>query len=98
MSILTPWLGSMKLPVRIYGVVICFMLMLATHMFYIKNKIAGWKMFCGALLFVLSDSVLAVNKFYSPFAEADIIIMLTYGIAQLLITQGAIEYIRLANK
>jgi uncharacterized membrane protein YhhN len=98
MSILTPWLGSMKLPVRVYGVVICFMLMLAMHMFFIKNKSAGWKMFCGALLFVLSDSVLAVNKFYSPFTEADIIIMLTYGLAQLLIVQGAIEYIRSDNK
>ncbi|MES1214662.1 MAG: lysoplasmalogenase [Bacteroidota bacterium] len=98
MSILTPWLGSYKLPVRIYSVVICFMLMLSMHMLYIKNKKAGWKMFAGALLFVISDSVLAVNKFYISFIEADIIIMFTYGIAQLLIVQGAIEYILSDNK
>ncbi|MCW3118504.1 MAG: hypothetical protein JWM28_2586 [Chitinophagaceae bacterium] len=93
MSLLTPWLGPMKLPVRTYGVVICFMLMLAMHMLYLKNKKAGWNMFAGALLFVISDSVLAVNKFYFPFAEAGIIIMITYAIAQLLIVQGAIKYI-----
>jgi uncharacterized membrane protein YhhN len=93
MTILSPWLGSFKLPVRIYGVVICFMLMLAMHMLYIKNKKAGWDMFSGALLFILSDSVLAVNKFYIPFAEAGVIVMLTYGFAQLLIVRGAVHYI-----
>jgi uncharacterized membrane protein YhhN len=50
-------------------------------------------MFTGALLFVISDSVLAVNKFYQPFAFAPVLIMITYGLAQLFITQGAIEYI-----
>jgi len=100
MSMLSPWLGTMKLPVRIYGVVICFMLMLSMHMLYIKNRKAGWKMFAGACLFVLSDSVLAVNKFYIPFVEAGIITMFTYAAAQLLLVQGAIEYIRgrLENK
>ena len=93
MTILSPWLGTFKLPVRIYGVVICFMLMLAMHMLYIKNKKAGWDMFSGALLFILSDSVLAVNKFYIPFAEAGVIVMLTYGFAQLLIVRGAVHYI-----
>ena len=62
-------------------------------MFFIKNKKAGKLMMIGALLFVISDSVLAVNKFYSSFMEAGMIIMFTYGIAQLLIVQGAIEYI-----
>ena len=94
MTVLTPGLVNMKLPVGIYGVFICFMLMLAMHMLYIKNRNAGKKMFAGALLFVISDTVLAINKFYYPFMEAGIIIMITYGIAQLLIVQGAIEYIK----
>jgi uncharacterized membrane protein YhhN len=93
-TFLNPWLNDMKLPVRIYSVVICFMLMLSMHMFYIHNRKAGWKMFLGALLFVLSDSVLAINKFYISFIEAGPIIMLTYGLAQLFLVQGAIEYIR----
>ncbi len=98
MMMLSPSLGDMKLAVRIYGVVICFMLMLALHMLYIKDKIAGLMLMDGALLFVISDSVLAMNKFYSPFKGAGIIIMLTYGIAQLLITQGAIRYIVIKDK
>lgn len=93
-SILSPGLGDMKLPVRVYGVVICFMLMLALHMFFIKNKKAGLLMVSGAFLFVISDSILAVNKFYISFSEAGVLVMLTYGIAQLLIVEGAITYNR----
>ena len=97
MTVLSPGLGSMKLPVRIYGVFICFMLMLAMHMLYSKHRKAGLKMVAGALLFVLSDTVLAINKFYYSFMEADILIMITYGVAQLLIVQGSIEYIKGTN-
>lgn len=92
-SILSPWLGEMKLPVRIYGIVISFMFMLAMHMLFIKNNRAGLLMMAGALLFVISDSVLAINKFYHPFEMADVVVMTTYGFAQLLITEGAIRYI-----
>jgi len=92
-SFLSPYLGKMKLPVRVYGIVISFMFMLAMHMLFLKNKNAGrWMMF-GALLFVISDSLLAVNKFYLSFSFAGILIILTYGLAQLFITEGAIRYI-----
>lgn len=97
-TLLSPWLADMKLPVRVYGIVISFMLMLAMHMLFIKNKNAGWWMMLGAILFVISDSVLAINKFYQPFEMAGIAIMLTYGLAQLFITEGAIRYISSAYK
>ena len=93
-SVLSPFLGSMKLPVRIYGVVISFMLMLAMHMMLGKNKKAGLWMMLGAFLFVTSDSLLAFNKFYSSFDYAGIVVMLTYGLAQLFITEGAVQYIQ----
>jgi uncharacterized membrane protein YhhN len=93
-SLLSPFLGNMKLPVRIYGVVISFMLMLAMHMMLGKNKKAGWWMMLGAILFVASDSLLAFNKFYSSFNYAGIVVMLTYGLAQLFITEGAVQYIQ----
>ena len=101
-SILSPALNSpefhkMKLPVRIYGIVISFMVMLAMHMLFIKNRKAGRWMMLGALLFVVSDSVLAINKFERSFEAAGLIIMLTYGLAQLFITEGAIRYIRSAH-
>ena len=97
-SWLSPFLGEMKLPVRIYGIVISIMFMLAMHMFSIKNKIAGKWMIWGALLFVISDSVLAINEFYQPFEAANVIIMLTYGLAQLFIVKGAAYYIISSDK
>ncbi|MBL7710080.1 MAG: lysoplasmalogenase, partial [Chitinophagaceae bacterium] len=92
-AVLYPKLGDMKVPVPVYGIVISFMLLLALHMLYIKNSKAGQLMMAGAVLFILSDSVLAINKFYQPFEAAGLVIMLTYGMAQLLITKGAIAYI-----
>lgn len=94
---LSPYLGDKKLPVRIYGLVISFMFLLAMHMLYINNKMAGRLMMIGALLFVISDSVLAINKFYHSFDYADIIIMLTYGFAQFLIVTGLIRYLKQTN-
>lgn len=95
---LSPYLGEMKLPVRIYGLVISFMFMLAMHMSAIKNKGAGGWMMWGALLFVISDSVLAINQFYQSFEGAGVLIMLTYGFAQLFIVKGAIGYLISGDK
>lgn len=91
---LSPYLGDMQMPVTIYGIVISFMLMLALHMTLIRNKKAGNLMVLGALFFVVSDSVLAVNKFLQPFVPASFVIMSTYGLAQYLIVKGACRYIR----
>lgn len=93
-TLLSPYLGTMKLPVRIYGIFISFMFLLAMHMLFIKNKIAGRLMMTGALFFILSDSILAINKFYHAVEMAGILIMLTYGAAQFLIIEGAIKYFR----
>lgn len=92
-TLLSPHLGDMKLPVRIYGIVISFMFMLAMHMLFIKNKQVGKWMMLGAMLFVISDSVLAINKFYQSFELAGAVIMITYGLAQLFIVEGAGRYI-----
>ena len=54
-------------------------------------------MMAGAFLFVVSDSLLAINKFYQSFEMAGIIIMLTYGLAQLFIVHGAVKYINLED-
>ena len=91
--ILSPNLGDMKLPVRIYGIVISYMLIQALQTGRIKNHAAATLMIAGAVLFITSDSILAINKFYESFEYAGIAIMLTYGIAQLLITLGAVRYI-----
>lgn len=95
---LTPWLGEMRMPVRIYGLIISFMLMLALHMIYTRNRKAAKPLITGAVLFVLSDTLLAVDKFYQHFTGAGILIMVTYGLAQYLLVTGAIKYINAAKK
>ena len=94
---LFPYLGEMKLPVIIYGLVISTMLMLAMHMKQLKNKNAGTLLLLGAVFFVLSDSFLALNKFYNPFALANVLIMLTYGLAQLFLVLGAADLLTKQN-
>lgn len=96
-NLLSTHLADMKIPVLIYGGVISFMFMLAIHMLFIKNKAAGKWMMMGAFLFVMSDSILAINKFYQSFEAADLLIMLTYGLAQFFIVQGAGKYISEQN-
>lgn len=91
-------LDEMKIPVIVYGLIISIMFLLALHMLFIKNKEAGKMLMLGALFFVTSDSLLAINKFYQPFEMAGIFIMLTYGLAQLFITLGATGYIHSISK
>ena len=96
-TILYPSLGDMRIAVPVYGIVISFMLLVAMHMLFLENKPAGRLMLAGVLLFVISDSLLALNKFYQPFFGAGVMIMLTYIMAQLLIVTGALRYIRMAK-
>ncbi len=42
----------------------------------------------GAFLFMISDLILAINKFFTPFILAPYLIMITYMIAQFLIVKG----------
>ena len=47
----------------------------------------------GALLFITSDTLLAINRFISPLESARWAVMLTYGMAQLLIAWGALIHV-----
>ena len=49
-----------------------------------------WVM-AGAFLFIISDSCIAINKFVSPLSQPGLIIMLTYGLAQYLMTVGTLR-------
>ncbi|MBC7949905.1 MAG: lysoplasmalogenase [Chitinophagaceae bacterium] len=97
MYFLSPHLLDMKVPVRIYGIVISFMFLLAMHMPFMAAKNIGRLLMTGALLFVISDSILAIDKFYRPFEMASILIMLTYAAAQFIIVEGAARYINMKS-
>ena len=88
---LYPHLKDLKLPVIVYAAVICTMLLCSLHIFFKVNKKAGAFYLLGAAAFVISDSLLAINKFYQPFAYAGVFIMLTYCAAQFFIVSGYIQ-------
>jgi uncharacterized membrane protein YhhN len=52
------------------------------------NTVSFWFVFVGAILFMISDSMIAVNKFLSSFELAGVAIMVTYILAQFLIIKG----------
>ena len=84
--LMLPGLGNLAAPVFAYIGVIFVMATLAIFVFP-TNK---W-LIAGALLFVLSDSLIAINKFISPFSLASLSIMVTYFSAQFLIGKSWIE-------
>lgn len=88
LKLLYPSLGPMKIPVTVYGIVITCMMMAAFNRKNLVSNMSFMLVFSGAVLFVFSDSCIAVNLFYKPFELARIAIMSTYIIAQLLIIKG----------
>ncbi len=89
--LLYPHLYDLTIPVMVYATVICTMLLCSLHIFFKVNKPASLFYLFGAAFFVLSDSLLAINKFYQPFAFAGVCIMLAYCAAQYFIVTGFIK-------
>lgn len=98
LNFLIPFLGGMKYPVIVYGLVISFMLLVAMHLYDLKDNHTARFILTGAILFVVSDSILAINKFYKPYAWASWAIMLTYLLAQWMLVKGTIRYILFQDK
>ncbi|QSE97704.1 lysoplasmalogenase [Fulvivirga lutea] len=93
-AILSPNLGDMRLPVTVYAAVLVFMAISALLRYgYTPIKSFGL-VFGGAIFFMISDSLLAINKFMESFAYSGFWVMLTYSIAQYLIIEGVIRHQR----
>ncbi|WP_336514086.1 lysoplasmalogenase [Pollutibacter soli] len=90
--LLWPGLGSLKVPVVIYALTIGLMLVSTLQMGGKLSTDMLYYFISGALLFVISDSILAFNKFRQSFSFASPLIMITYCLAQFFLTVGAIRY------
>lgn len=91
-TILFPHLGGLKIPVMIYALVLTLMVLQALFRFGFTSQKSFALVFVGAVFFMVSDSVLAINKFMHALPMASLAIMITYIIAQYLIVQGAIAH------
>lgn len=77
---LAPRLGRLRAAVFAYFAVIMAMVAAA-----LSIREASWMLGAGAAIFALSDSLIAVRKFMSPFAGINEAVWLTYIAAQLMI-------------
>ena len=75
-------LNGLWIPVVIYVICISVMGLMAA----LRRCLPGYgAVLAGALLFMVSDSAIAINEFLNPFAGATLVIMSTYAAAQYLI-------------
>ena len=84
--ILTPSLREMAIPVYCYLVTITLMGIFAA-LRGAKNKFTLY----GAVSFIVSDSIIAINKFMMPVPAVDYIVMTTYYLALFLIVYGFLK-------
>jgi len=91
LTILFPSLGELKFPVAVYAFTISFMLIMAIRGGLTWQKPLNLLILNGAVAFVTSDSILAIDKFYHPLPHSGLLIMSTYLVAQYLITFGILK-------
>lgn len=93
---LSPHWGSFGLPIMIYMVFIGIMAILATNIARSKTmKTLAFNNFIpGAVLFILSDAIIVLNKFYFKEEFLSIVIIMSYGYAQCLMVQGFNKYLK----
>jgi uncharacterized membrane protein YhhN len=87
--LLAPHLGELKLPVFAYLTVIGLMGILAMQ----SNMPLRWSV-SGVLVFILSDSFIAIDRFLHPLPLGGYFIMTSYYGAQWMIIQGALNKFR----
>lgn len=80
---IAPKLGRLRVPVFAYFAVI--MTMVAASLSILE---ASWVLGAGAVTFALSDSLIAVRKFWTPFAFINEAVWITYIAAQFMIVAG----------
>jgi uncharacterized membrane protein YhhN len=85
---IVPEAGDMKLPVTAYMIAISLMAVAAG---FRRDQQFLW-VAMGALIFMVSDTLIAVSRFVSPFEYSGIAVMTTYYVAQLLICVGIVRH------
>jgi uncharacterized membrane protein YhhN len=78
--------ADLQIPVYVYIAVICVMGFTASLR---RSQLPGYELvLIGAVLFILSDSLIALNKFSGGVLWSGFWVMLTYGLAQYFIVKG----------
>lgn len=91
--VLYPSLGDLKIPVMIYALVLTLMVLNAIFRYGRTSSASFWHTLSGAVFFMISDSLLAINKFMDPLPHASLLIMLSYITAQYFIVEGMLKHV-----
>ncbi len=83
-AVLWPNLGALAIPVMLYIAAIVVMAMLSLRVPAIEVPL-------GAVLFMVSDSLISLEKFLWQAAWIGPLVWITYALAQLLITRGMLR-------
>jgi uncharacterized membrane protein YhhN len=90
--VLYPVLGELRIPVIFYALVLALMAINALFRHGRTSTGSFWMVFGGAVLFMVSDSILAINKFLQVVDHAGFYNMSTYVLAQYLIVSGLLNH------
>ena len=83
-------LNELWIPVIIYGITISTFGAVSLLDFLQSKTLKSVWMLAGAIIFILSDSLLAIHKFYSPNSVFEVLIMVAYIVAQYLIFKSMV--------
>ncbi len=83
-------LGEMLLPVIVYGLTISVFGTCALLNYQQEKSTVNTWLLLGALLFITSDSLIALNNFYTPKRLFDILIIILYTVSQYLIVKAVV--------
>lgn len=89
--------GPMRLPVAVYATAVVGMAIAAANLRDRVSESVFWGFFSGVMLFVLSDSIIALNKFGGGLPYARFSIMSTYLLGQFLIAWNACRALKEAR-
>jgi len=90
MYLIYPNLGEMLIPVVVYGITISTFGSVALLNYRSEKSTENLWLFIGAVIFILSDSLIALNKFYKPNEIYGVAIIINYILAQFLICKALI--------
>lgn len=85
LRLLWPHLGRLRTPVVVYAAVLALMCGQALGRWIATPDSSTFPAALGAVLFLLSDATLAINRFVGPFRHAQLGVMSTYYAAQWLL-------------
>ncbi|MFT5249001.1 MAG: putative membrane protein YhhN [bacterium] len=90
-NVLYAGLGSMKIPVIVYAMTISFFGIVSLILYLQTKTKTSLLLVVGVLIFITSDTILALNLFYKKQSFYPLLIMLTYVLAQYLICRFVLK-------